>query len=128
MSCMLHNTWVLGASTKPERYSNKAVKALQQSGYEVQALGMRAGEIDGVAIWTELPSEYRCHTLSLYLNAQRQAPWISKIIAIRPQRVIFNPGTENPELEAALSHAGIAFEHACTLVLLATHQYFQSPQ
>jgi uncharacterized protein len=45
------------------------------------------------------------------------------IIAAKPARVIFNPGTENPELEEHLAAAGIAVVHACTLVLLRTGRF-----
>ena len=45
------------------------------------------------------------------------------LIAARPARVIFNPGTENPELEEKLAAAGIATVRACTLVLLRTGQF-----
>lgn len=48
---------------------------------------------------------------------------IEEIVALRPGRVIFNPGSENPRLEKKLEEAGIPFEEACTLVLLSTDQF-----
>ena len=38
-------------------------------------------------------------------------------------RVIFNPGAENPELEATLEERGIPTLRACMLVLLSTGQF-----
>ena len=52
-----------------------------------------------------------------------QVDFYDYIIGLRPQRVIFNPGTENSEFETMLSKNNIAFEEACTLVLLSTGQY-----
>ncbi len=48
---------------------------------------------------------------------------IDAIVGLAPGRVIFNPGSESRELEAALSDARIPHERACTLVLLRTHQF-----
>jgi hypothetical protein len=45
------------------------------------------------------------------------------ILAVRPHRVIFNPGAENPEAAEALTRRGISTVEACTLVLLATGQF-----
>jgi hypothetical protein len=42
---------------------------------------------------------------------------------IKPRRVIFNPGTENPRLARSLRADGIEVEEACTLVLLQTGQF-----
>ena len=40
-----------------------------------------------------------------------------------PKRVIFNPGAENSKLERRLAEKGIAFEDACTLVMLRVGQF-----
>ena len=52
---------------------------------------------------------------------------LKEILKLGPKRVIFNPGTENPELYKLLKYNGIAVEIACTLVLLATNQYQNKP-
>jgi hypothetical protein len=63
------------------------------------------------------------HTLTLYIGPQRQGPYYDTILGLSPKRVIFNPGTENPELYDLLKKEGIEVEVACTLVLLGTGQY-----
>ena len=113
-------TLVIGASEKPERYANKAVRMLQDHGVPVVAFGNKAGEINGTAITTEFPTEGGFHSVSLYLSAKNQTEYYDKIEALKPQRVIFNPGTENPEFEKRLKKKGIEAEIACTLVLLST--------
>ncbi|MEH6407495.1 MAG: CoA-binding protein, partial [Leeuwenhoekiella sp.] len=62
-------------------------------------------------------------TVTLYLNPQRQEEYYDYIISLNPKRVIFNPGTENPEFYTKLREKKISFENACTLVLLSTNQY-----
>ena len=62
-------------------------------------------------------------TVTIYLNPEHQPLYYDYIIALNPKRVILNPGTENPELEKKLAAKNISFEHACTLVLLASNQY-----
>ena len=45
------------------------------------------------------------------------------ILKQKPKRIIFNPGTENPELEKLAKDNQIEVLEACTLVLLSTGQY-----
>jgi len=59
----------------------------------------------------------------LYLNPQRQRDYYNYIIDLKPKRVLFNPGTENPEFYQLLEQNNIKYEVTCTLVLLATNQY-----
>ena len=116
-------TLVLGASLNPDRYSNRAIKQLVYNNIETVAVGLREGNVNGVAIATQaLPFE-GVDTVTLYLNAKRQQAYYDYIIDLMPKRVIFNPGTENLELETLLAREGINYEYACTLVLLGTGQY-----
>jgi predicted CoA-binding protein len=119
----MKNTLVIGASPNAERYSHKAVLSLRQSGYPVIALGIKNGQIGDVAIQKDRPENLNVDTVTLYLNTKAQEDWYSYIINLRPRRIIFNPGTENAELEALARIKGIDTLEACTLVLLATNQY-----
>jgi uncharacterized protein len=116
-------TLVLGASTKPERYAFKAVTDLVTKGHSVIAIGQNPGEVAGVNIKTKNIPLANINTVSLYLNPLRQKEYYNYIIEAKPKRVIFNPGTENPEFYQLLKANGIKVEEACTLVLLATNQY-----
>jgi hypothetical protein len=62
-------------------------------------------------------------TLTMYVGPERSSALAGEILALRPGRVIFNPGSENPSLEEKLGAAGIPCERACTLVLLASDQF-----
>lgn len=116
-------TLVFGASLNPSRYSNRAMHRLVGHGHEVVAFGLRKGEVAGVTIETEQKQFSDVDTITLYMNAQRQAPFYEYLISLKPNRIIFNPGTENPDFYKLLRNAHIDFELACTLVLLGTNQY-----
>lgn len=116
-------TVVLGASTKPERYAFKAITMLVDKGHSVIAIGQNQGEVAGISIRTKNIPLSNIHTVTLYLNPVRQRDYYNYIIETKPKRVIFNPGTENPEFYQLLKANGIKVEEACTLVLLTTNQY-----
>ncbi|PTX59016.1 hypothetical protein C8N46_11185 [Kordia periserrulae] len=116
-------TLVLGASTKPHRFSYKAVQRLVDHHHEVVAFGRKEGEINGVTIDTELNKYADIHTITLYLNPTAQEEYYEYIISLQPKRVIFNPGTENPDFFEQLTEKGVQCVSACTLVMLASNQY-----
>jgi predicted CoA-binding protein len=116
-------TLIIGASNKPERYAYKALKLLHKYNHEVCAIGRREMEIDGVKVQSEKQDFSDIHTVTLYLSAKYQEEYYDYIIRLNPKRVIFNPGTENPELVSLLDENEIDYENACTLVLLHTNQY-----
>jgi predicted CoA-binding protein len=116
-------TLVLGASTKPERYAYKAIAMLVEKGHSVLAIGQNAGEVVGIKIQTKAIPLKNIDTVTLYLNSARQRDYYNYIVEAAPNRVVFNPGTENPEFYQLLKLNNIKVEVACTLVLLATNQY-----
>ena len=117
------STLVIGASEKPGRYSWMAVNMLKECGHKVYAIGLRPGNVNGVEIVTGQPAIVNLDTISLYVGLKHQPDIYSYILGLNPKRVIFNQGTENPELINMLMKAGIATEEACTLALLRTGQY-----
>jgi len=119
----MKKTVVLGASANPERYSYLAVQNLTKQNHSVIAIGNKAGLINGVAIITDHPAEKDVDTVTLYLNPTAQKEYYDYIFSLHPKRIIFNPGTENDELENLAKAKGIQAIEACTLVMLRTGQY-----
>lgn len=119
----MKKTLVFGASLKPNRYSNIVIQRLVDKGIPTQAFGLRIGRVNGVQVQTNLDGFLAIHTVTLYLNPTRQAAYYADIIKLKPVRVLFNPGTENPEFYELLKENGIEAEVACTLVLLGTGQF-----
>ena len=120
---MQKNTVVLGASENTDRYSNMAVKKLVAHKHPVTAIGNKTGVINDIQILKDKPVLNDVDTVTLYLNPQNQKPYYDYILSLNPKRIIFNPGTENDELEKLAAKKGIATMDACTLVLLSTNQY-----
>lgn len=114
---------VLGASSNPERYSFKAIQMLSNHQHEVFAIGNKNDQVENVIIHKEPFDINELDTITLYLSAKNQKSYYDFIINQKPNRVIFNPGTENPELYDVLKQKNISFEEACTLVLLSTNQF-----
>ncbi|WP_394975754.1 CoA-binding protein [uncultured Croceitalea sp.] len=119
----MKTTLVFGASLKTNRYSNIAIHRLLQNDIKTEAFGLRTGTVSTVQIKTNLEDFKNIHTITLYMNPTRQSEYYYRIIKLKPARVIFNPGTENPEFYKLLKEKNIQVEVACTLVLLATNQY-----
>ena len=116
-------TLVLGASENPERYSNRAIRLLRSYEHPVYAIGLRAGKIEDVIIQTGMPAFENVDTVTLYLSYKNQKQYYDYILALKPNRIIYNPGAENEELETLAEKNGIENLEACTLVLLRTKQY-----
>lgn len=120
---MNKKTLVIGASTNPARYSNMAIKALLNHKYDVIALAKREGQIESVKIQTNFPENEFVHTVTMYVGEQHQSEYYKPILDLKPERVIFNPGTENFEFVEMLESRGIETIEGCTLVMLGTGQY-----
>ncbi|MEO6903077.1 MAG: CoA-binding protein [Bacteroidia bacterium] len=119
----MKKTVVIGASDNPERYAYKATLALQKNKYEVIPVGLKDGKINNIEILKGFPPLSNIDTVTLYVGPKHQLAWYDYILSLKPKRVIFNPGTENMELEKLLTKNKIEFEEACTLVLLSTGNY-----
>ena len=117
---MKKKTLVIGASEKPERYSNKAIKLLRRYGHPVVALGLRKGKVADVDIETGFPEFNDVHTVTMYIGAARQPQYYEYILKLKPERIIFNPGTENYEFEEMAEIQGVNAVENCTLVMLSS--------
>ena len=113
----------MGASPNPARYGFMATEMLNEYKHEVVAFGIKKGLVNAHPIVNELPADADFDTVTLYLNPQNQEQYEDYIIGLKPKRVVFNPGTENPDFEKRLTENGIMPVEACTLVLLRTGQY-----
>jgi predicted CoA-binding protein len=120
---MKNKTLVIGASENPDRYANKAANRLVQHGHAVELLGLRSGTVRGNPIRTGQPELNDIDTVTLYVSPKNQTGFYDYIKKLKPRRVIFNPGTENPAFEKDLQQQGIEPIEACTLVMLAVGQY-----
>lgn len=119
----MKKTVVVGASDNPSRYSYRAVHQLKRYGHEVIPVGIKNAEVAGLPIATDKPSVPDVDTVTLYVGPQNQPSWYDYILSLKPKRIIFNPGTENYELEKKAREQNIETLHACTLVMLSVGEY-----
>jgi predicted CoA-binding protein len=117
---MQKKTIVIGASPKQERFSYKAVKLLSRNGHPVIAQSIREGKIEDIEIIKGKPQVTDIHTVTMYIGPARQPEYYDYILSLNPKRIIFNPGTENPELKQMAEEKGIETVENCTLVMLNT--------
>lgn len=118
-------TVILGASTNPSRFSYLAAHRLKQKGYKVVPVGIRKGSVAGEEILDIRikPPIKDVDTITLYMNQRNQQSYYDYILDLKPNRIIFNPGTENPELAAMARHQKIETIFNCTLVMLSQGVY-----
>ena len=119
----MKKTIVLGASTNPERYSFIATVRLKNAGFEVVPVGISDGEIEGLKILVGHPAIENVDTVTLYIGSKNQPSYYDYILSLKPNRVIFNPGTENPNFYTILTKNNIAYLEACTLVMLSVNDF-----
>lgn len=96
---------------------------LTRKGHDIVNVGIKKGTVAGVGIESPGVIHHDIDTVTLYIGPHLQSQYYDYILKTNPKRVVFNPGTENAELENLLTSNGIEPVEACTLVLLSTGQY-----
>ncbi len=119
----IKKTLIIGASENPARYANRAAKMLLQHGHPIELVGLREGKIGGEPIQAGTPKLQDIDTVTLYVGPQNQHGYYDYIRDLKPKRVIFNPGAENPDFARQLISQGIEPINACTLVMLSVGTY-----
>lgn len=117
------STLVLGASPNPDRYAHKATLHLLAHGHPVILVGRRDGTVQGHTIEHTIPLGIRVDTVTVYMNPVVQEAWHEAILALRPRRIVFNPGTEHAAFERRARELGIEVVEGCTLVMLSVGTY-----
>jgi predicted CoA-binding protein len=121
----MKKTVIIGASTNSSRYAYLAAGMFAERDLSFVPVGIKTGILFGNDILNikQKPEIKDVDTVTLYLGPQNQTEWYDYIISLKPKRIIFNPGTENPVFEKLANDNGIETLEACTLVLLSTGQY-----
>ncbi len=114
---------VMGATTHPTRYAYLATQSLLKHGHEVTLYGRRKGEVEGIPILNDTQGISEMDTVTLYLNPMNQQPYYDFLMELNPRRIIYNPGTENPQLMELAANKGIENVVACTLVMLSVGNF-----
>lgn len=124
MSNINHHVVVLGATPKPGRFAHQAMLLLKKHGYKITPVHPRFEEIESIKAVKHMGEiTDPVQTLTLYVGAAKLDHMIDEIIDLKPQRVIFNPGTESRALQKALSANNIQWLEDCTLVMLNSGKF-----
>jgi len=118
-------TLIVGATTNTTRYAYTAAEFLKRAGKPFIPISIKKGSVLGEPILDlkSKPELGDVHTITLYLNARHQEEWEDYLLSLKPERIIFNPGAQNPKLARKASELGIENLNACTLVMINTGQY-----
>lgn len=121
---LIKNVAIMGASDDRSRFSHKAFEMLRGMGYTPLPISPKLTTINGVKTYKSIADLGQpFHTLTMYVRPSISTTLEDEILAARPDRVIFNPGSENPSLAKALRSQGSHVVEACTLVLLQAGQF-----
>lgn len=108
---------VLGASADRSKFSNKAVRAYVQEGWEVYPVNPKGGTIEGLKAYTslsEIPGNV--DRVTVYLPAPVAVKALAEIAQIRPDELYINPGAESDELVAEAARLGLDPILACSII------------
>jgi predicted CoA-binding protein len=120
----VENVAVIGASSKVDRYSNRAMKMLEECGHNPIPVAPARDEILGRRVYQTLAAvPERVDTVTMYLRPSLQRAVLDDVLRLKPRRIIFNPGTENPDEYPRLKKAGIDVIEASTLIMLSSKQF-----
>jgi predicted CoA-binding protein len=115
---------ILGASDDPSRFAFKAKKMLESYEHKTILVNPKLSSIDGETVYAKVSDiKESVDTLTMYVGAKISDTLIDDILKLHPKRVIFNPGSENLNLENKLKMADIEVVEDCTLVMLQARRF-----
>lgn len=120
----MKNIVVLGASPKAGRFAHQALVKLSQAGYQVLPVHPNAKEIEGIPVFAALELiDQPVDTVTLYVGPARLVNMVDEVCRLQPKRVIFNPGTEDKNIQEQFEVQGIQCVCDCTLVMLDQNRF-----
>jgi predicted CoA-binding protein len=108
---------IVGASSAPHKYGNKAVRAYLRQGWTVYPVNPNEKTIEGLAAYpsiADLPGPV--DRISLYVPPAVGVTLLPAIKASAPKELFLNPGAESDELIARAEALGLEPIVACSIV------------
>lgn len=110
---------VLGASADRSKYSNKAVRAYVEQGWDVYPVNPKGGDIEGLKVYTSIEEiPVGIDRVTLYLPPAVGLKVLPGIAAATPKEFFVNPGTESDELVEEAKKLGLEPLLACSILEL----------
>jgi len=108
---------IIGASADRSKFSNKAVRAYVQEGWDVYPVNPKHGEIEGLKAYASVDQiPIQVDRVALYLPPALGVRILPAIAALRPTEFFVNPGAESDELVAEAKRLGLNPILACSIV------------
>lgn len=108
---------VVGASLDRSKFSNKAIRAYLEQGWDVYPVNPKGGEIETLRAFTsveEIPVEI--DRVTLYLPPAIGVKALPGIARKKPKEFFVNPGAESDELVSEAKKLGLDPLLACSIV------------
>jgi uncharacterized protein len=108
---------VLGASSHPEKFGNKCVRAYQAAGWQVFPVHPGETEIEGLPVYRRLadvPGDLE--RISVYLPPAKTLEMLGEIAAKGAGEVWFNPGSADARVLDEARRRGLAAVPGCSIV------------
>jgi uncharacterized protein len=108
---------VLGASTNPAKFGNKAVRAYRQQGYVVFPVNPNEAQVEGLPAFKSIADvPVRPQLVSVYLPPPVLLKVLPEIAAKGCDQLWLNPGTESEEVLAEAARLGLNVIQACSIL------------
>jgi predicted CoA-binding protein len=108
---------IVGASSNPEKWGNRAVRHYLELGWEVFPVNPREAEIEGLRAYPSVSAIGRAvDRVSLYLPPAKSLEALQDIADSGSREVFFNPGTESEAGIARARELGLVPIEACSIV------------
>lgn len=110
---------VIGASSDRSHYSNKAVRAYRQEGWEVHPVNPNEDTVEGLQVVDTIGDVSQpIDRVTVYVNPKTGKSLLDDIAATGPGEVFFNPGAEDPELLKRAKDLGLNVKAECSITNL----------
>jgi predicted CoA-binding protein len=108
---------ILGASSDPNKFGNKAVRAYARRGWEVIPVNPRETHVEGIACVSDLSEvDGPLDRISVYLPPKIGIGLLESIRDAGAAEVWFNPGAESAELARRAEELELAAVYGCSIV------------
>lgn len=108
---------VLGASADKGKFSNKAVRAYVEQGWDVYPVNPKGGRIEGLPVHARLADiPVPLDRVTVYLPPALTLAALPDVASVKPKELFINPGAESDEVVDQARALGLEPILACSIV------------
>jgi predicted CoA-binding protein len=108
---------IVGASSAPHKFGNKAVRAFLRQGWTVYPVNPNETIIEGLRVYPSLAEVPRpIDRVTMYVPPSVGSAMLDEIKRAAPKELFLNPGSDSEELVARAEALGLNPIQACSIV------------